>query len=75
MFQRILNHSIINHAYQVGNMERKEIAKFQIQKLVDRYQQVQSDWTSADFCFAMAQAGRVDPTVQALIQNSTFVYK
>jgi glyoxylase-like metal-dependent hydrolase (beta-lactamase superfamily II) len=29
-------------------------------------------WTH---CFAMAQAGRVDPTVQALIQNSTFVYK
>jgi hypothetical protein len=26
-------------------------------------------------CFAMAQAGRIDPTVQALLQNSTFVYK
>jgi len=29
-------------------------------------------WTH---CFAVAQAGRVEPTVQALIQNSTFVYK
>jgi glyoxylase-like metal-dependent hydrolase (beta-lactamase superfamily II) len=26
-------------------------------------------------CFTMAQAGRIDPTVQALLQNSTFVYK
>jgi len=26
-------------------------------------------------CFAMAQSGRIDPTVQALLQNSTFVYK
>ncbi|HYJ02002.1 MAG TPA: MBL fold metallo-hydrolase [Nitrososphaeraceae archaeon] len=26
-------------------------------------------------CFAMSQAGRIDPTVQALLQNSTFVYK
>ena len=26
-------------------------------------------------CFSMANAGRVDPTVQALLQNSTFVYK
>jgi glyoxylase-like metal-dependent hydrolase (beta-lactamase superfamily II) len=26
-------------------------------------------------CFTMAQSGRVDPTVQALLQNSTFVYK
>jgi glyoxylase-like metal-dependent hydrolase (beta-lactamase superfamily II) len=26
-------------------------------------------------CFAMAQSGRIDPTVQVLIQNSTFVYK
>jgi len=26
-------------------------------------------------CFTMAQAGRVDPTVQALLQNNTFVYK
>lgn len=29
-------------------------------------------WTH---CFAMTQAGRIEPTVQALIQNSTFVYK
>jgi glyoxylase-like metal-dependent hydrolase (beta-lactamase superfamily II) len=26
-------------------------------------------------CFTMAQSGRVDPTVQVLLQNSTFVYK
>jgi glyoxylase-like metal-dependent hydrolase (beta-lactamase superfamily II) len=26
-------------------------------------------------CFAMAQSGRIDPTVQVLLQNSTFVYK
>ena len=26
-------------------------------------------------CFAMSQAGRIDPTAQALLQNSTFVYK
>jgi glyoxylase-like metal-dependent hydrolase (beta-lactamase superfamily II) len=26
-------------------------------------------------CFSMANAGRLDPTVQALLQNSTFVYK
>jgi hypothetical protein len=26
-------------------------------------------------CYTMAQSGRVDPTVQALLQNSTFVYK
>ena len=26
-------------------------------------------------CFSMAEAGRVDPTVQVLLQNSTFVYK
>jgi glyoxylase-like metal-dependent hydrolase (beta-lactamase superfamily II) len=26
-------------------------------------------------CYAMSQAGRIDPTVQALLQNSTFVYK
>jgi len=26
-------------------------------------------------CFTMPQAGRIDPTVQALLQNSTFVYK
>jgi glyoxylase-like metal-dependent hydrolase (beta-lactamase superfamily II) len=26
-------------------------------------------------CYTMAQAGRIDPTVQALLQNSTFVYK
>jgi glyoxylase-like metal-dependent hydrolase (beta-lactamase superfamily II) len=26
-------------------------------------------------CFAMAQSGRVDPTVQVLLQNSTFAYK
>lgn len=26
-------------------------------------------------CFTMAQSGRVDPTVQALLQNNTFVYK
>ncbi len=26
-------------------------------------------------CFAMSQAGRIDPTTQALLQNSTFVYK
>jgi len=26
-------------------------------------------------CFTMAESGRVDPTVQALLQNSTFVYK
>ena len=26
-------------------------------------------------CFAMAQAGRIDPTAQALLQNSTFLYK
>ena len=26
-------------------------------------------------CFTMAQSGRIDPTVQALLQNSTFVYK
>jgi hypothetical protein len=26
-------------------------------------------------CFSMAEAGRVDPTVQALFQNSPFVYK
>jgi glyoxylase-like metal-dependent hydrolase (beta-lactamase superfamily II) len=29
-------------------------------------------WTH---CFAMTQAGRIEPTVQALVQNSTFVYK
>src|SRR5262249_6883793 len=29
-------------------------------------------WTH---CFAMTQAGRIEPTVQALIQSSTFVYK
>ena len=36
-------------------------------------------WGAAEFisthCFSMAEAGRVDPTVQALLQNSTFVYK
>jgi hypothetical protein len=26
-------------------------------------------------CYTMATSGRVDPTVQALLQNSTFVYK
>jgi glyoxylase-like metal-dependent hydrolase (beta-lactamase superfamily II) len=26
-------------------------------------------------CFTMAQSGRIDPTVQVLLQNSTFVYK
>ena len=26
-------------------------------------------------CYTMAQSGRVDPTVQALLQNNTFVYK
>ncbi len=26
-------------------------------------------------CFAMSQAGRIDPTAQALLQNNTFVYK
>jgi hypothetical protein len=26
-------------------------------------------------CFTMAQSGRIDPTVQALLQNNTFVYK
>jgi glyoxylase-like metal-dependent hydrolase (beta-lactamase superfamily II) len=26
-------------------------------------------------CFTMAESGRVDPTVMALLQNSTFVYK
>lgn len=26
-------------------------------------------------CFTMAESGRVDPTVHALLQNSTFVYK
>ncbi|HZB65430.1 MAG TPA: MBL fold metallo-hydrolase [Nitrososphaeraceae archaeon] len=26
-------------------------------------------------CFAMSQAGRIDPTAQVLLQNSTFVYK
>src|SRR5919197_2892848 len=26
-------------------------------------------------CYTMAQSGRIDPTVQALLQNSTFVYK
>ena len=26
-------------------------------------------------CFAMSQAGRIDPPTQALLQNSTFVYK
>ena len=26
-------------------------------------------------CFTMAQSGRIDPTVHALVQNSTFVYK
>jgi hypothetical protein len=26
-------------------------------------------------CFTMAQSGRIDPTVQALLQNSTFVYR
>ena len=26
-------------------------------------------------CYTMAQAGRIDPSVQALLQNSTFVYK
>ena len=26
-------------------------------------------------CFTMSQAGRIEPTVQALLQNSTFVYK
>jgi glyoxylase-like metal-dependent hydrolase (beta-lactamase superfamily II) len=26
-------------------------------------------------CFTMASSGRVDPTVQALVQNNTFVYK
>ncbi len=26
-------------------------------------------------CFSMTESGRVDPTVQALLQNSTFVYK
>jgi glyoxylase-like metal-dependent hydrolase (beta-lactamase superfamily II) len=26
-------------------------------------------------CFAMSQAGRIDPTAQALLRNSTFVYK
>ncbi len=26
-------------------------------------------------CFSMVEAGRVDPTVQALLQNTTFVYK
>ena len=26
-------------------------------------------------CFTMSESGRVDPTVQALLQNSTFVYK
>jgi glyoxylase-like metal-dependent hydrolase (beta-lactamase superfamily II) len=26
-------------------------------------------------CFTMTESGRVDPTVQALLQNSTFVYK
>lgn len=26
-------------------------------------------------CFSMANAGRLDPTVQSLLQNSTFVYK
>jgi hypothetical protein len=26
-------------------------------------------------CYAMAQSGRIDPTVQALLQNCTFVYK
>jgi hypothetical protein len=29
----------------------------------------------ATLCFAMSQAGRIDPTAQALFQNSTFVYK
>jgi glyoxylase-like metal-dependent hydrolase (beta-lactamase superfamily II) len=29
-------------------------------------------WTH---CYAMTEAGRIEPTVQALIQNSTFVYK
>ena len=36
-------------------------------------------WRSEQFmsthCFSMAESGRVDPTVQALLQNSTFVYK
>ena len=26
-------------------------------------------------CYTMAQSGRIDPTVQILLQNSTFVYK
>jgi glyoxylase-like metal-dependent hydrolase (beta-lactamase superfamily II) len=26
-------------------------------------------------CYTMAQSGRIDPTVQALLQNSTFVYR
>jgi len=26
-------------------------------------------------CFAMSQAGRIEPTAQVLLQNSTFVYK
>jgi hypothetical protein len=26
-------------------------------------------------CFTMTESGRVDPTVQALIQNSSFAYK
>jgi glyoxylase-like metal-dependent hydrolase (beta-lactamase superfamily II) len=26
-------------------------------------------------CYTMAQSGRIDPTVQVLLQNSTFVYK
>ncbi len=29
----------------------------------------------SSLCFAMSQAGRIDPTTQALLQNSTFVYK
>ena len=36
-------------------------------------------WGTAEFmsthCFSMANTGRLDPTVQTLHQNSTFVYK
>ncbi len=31
--------------------------------------------THANPLFSMTQAGRIEPTVQALLQNSAFVYK
>jgi len=62
----MLNQSKIDNADQVENMESKETAKLQIQKLVERYRQVLSYGRSGDYSEADVGSKFILPLLEAL---------